>query len=434
MLMSTGPVNRPSARASFGRLCCLGLLWLAATLHAAGPETGASRALAGADVALVRGAAAPFSNPANLAWSPRGAVDVLLFGITADLDNNAFSYSTYRKYNGTYLDEGDKTDLLEMISEDGLILHGGASLHPIAVSFGSFAVSVSGLGSARSSVAQDIFTLLLRGNEVGREYLFKPASGRALAAADYAFSAAHAFRLAGVSGPQLAVGMNLHYLHGYLNGETRRMQARALTEFSSIRGDGSALVRHARDGDGLAVDLGLSGRLSKSWYLSLTAQNLAAQIRWVRETRATMADFNLDATNVEKILRDDVDMDEVVVHQDTTMYIPPYVTRIPVVFALGAGFERNRLRAAMAYRVGVARSALTSTVGELSFGAEYRPLAFLPLRLGLGLGGAERLLFCYGFGLQVRSFRWDWGFQQAGAVLLNRMRGWGLATNLAFRL
>ncbi|MBN2356190.1 hypothetical protein JXO59_08755 [candidate division KSB1 bacterium] len=403
----------------------------ATPIQGAGPTTGASMAVAGAYRCFAAGAEAPFFNPANLALHDAHRWGIHFLGIGASVDNSAFSIASYSQYNGRYWDEADKAALLNRIPAEGLILNGHSAMQPLSVRYGPVAFSTGFVAAARGSIAKDIFTLLLQGNELGYEYKFRPATAEAIVMTSYTFSYATSFLAEKSYLQRLAVGINVKYLYGHFYGRTNHMQARACTEFTALRADGVAQMRAARGGNGFSFDLGLTGELSDSWRTTLTLENIGAQIRWHKQTEGLRADFVLDDTNVDEIIQADKEWEDVVTHRDTTYAIAAFTTHLPMVVNLGAMYHKRRWAIAAEYSVGVRSSAMSSTRGRLALGGEYRPWTFLPLRLGLSVGGESKFLFAYGLGLRIKAFSWHLGAQHVGGVIPSQSRGLGFASNFS---
>lgn len=409
-------------------LCCVYLLGINAKFSAV--LGGVGRSMMGSFSMLV--SAENFSsNPIYWGFHDSTNFSIHFLGISSYWGNNSFNLRDYLHYNGAYLKENDKKNILQQIPAVGLIFNSQLAVQPISVHYGPVAFSTSVIASAEGVVAEDIFSLLLFGNQVGYEYHFRPAKAEAIFFTGYSLSGAHTFRFSNFYLPRLTVCLKGNYLRGHFYAQTKKMQARALTEFTSIRADGQAYLRYAKGGDGFSFDWGMVGEISDHWRTFFMMEHLGAQVRWSRQPKMMYTTFILDGTNIDEILQTDRQWDEVVVHSDSSYHIHPFTSRIPLVLRLAGQYQRGRFAAWGEYGIGLRESALTTNRGRLALGGEYRPWRFLPLRLGLALGGKTKFMFSYGFGLRIGAFAYDLALQQIGGILPTQLRGIGLVSGFS---
>ena len=76
--------------------------------------------IAGAYGAMARGAESIYWNPANLALSDGPRLSLPGLGMSFILENNSISISDYNKYNGDFISDSDKSDILNDIDAGGL--------------------------------------------------------------------------------------------------------------------------------------------------------------------------------------------------------------------------------------------------------------------------------------------------------------------------
>src|SRR5690606_11461184 len=104
------------------------------------------------------------------------------------LADNAFGLEEYRRYNGAYLDQAAKRDILSAVTGRGLLARAGVTARPLAIAVGPAALSWQTRAMTRFSLADELFRLLLEGNEVDKTYDFVPAGGRAMLLSDLTLS------------------------------------------------------------------------------------------------------------------------------------------------------------------------------------------------------------------------------------------------------
>ncbi len=412
-------------------LCVLGLLVSYLPFSFATPVADMGQNLSRCNYPTNVGAESPYANPAYLAFYDSLRFGIQFLGIGISLHNNTFSLKDYSQYNGAYLNENDKRKILKLMPTAGWMVNGQTAIHPVRFRYGPVAFSVSTIAAAEGTIAEDLFSLLLFGNQEGYAYRFRPAKMEALFFSRYSFSFAKSFRLDKPYSRRLAVGLNANYLHGHFYGQSQKMHARALTEITFIRGDGHAYFRYAEGGRGFSFDLGLSDEISANWQAYLNIENIGAQVRWTKQPKRIHANFILEDTNIDEIFQSENDWEEVIVHSDSSYRIAPFTSRIPLRLTLGGYYHKGKFAACAEYGLGMRQSAITSTRGRLAVNGEYSPWPLLPLRLGLALGGKPGCLFSYGFGIRSRNFNYDVALQQIGSVLPTRIRGLGFVSGFS---
>ncbi len=409
----------------------LTVILLALTTAAFGQ--GRSAGMHGAYATLAEGAEAPFHNPANLAFNNSHAVSLSLFGVSGWLDDNAFGLADYRRYNGAFLDAAAKSDLLAAVAGEGLVTRAGIVVRPMSLSVGPAALSLQTRAFSRFSLAEELFSLLLNGNEVDRAYNFAPAHGRATVLSDVSLSYGYSppYTLRGLH--SLSFGVNAHYFIGSYYGEVEQMRARALTGLATAQADGLAAMRTARGGRGWGLDLGFTAVVTPRLRLGLVAENLVTDLRWGKQCERLQADFTLHATNIDRIMEDDLDLEDVVLHSDTTLAIPAFSTRLPRRWHLAGSWQEKRYALSAEWTGGDADAAMLGG-SQLAVGGEYAPWGFLRLRAGAGYARQTRWSSALGLGLLFLGGRWDVAWQGVGSLDPSQVRGGVLATSLYFQL
>jgi hypothetical protein len=76
-----------------------------------------------------------------------------------------------------------------------------------------------------------------------------------------------------------------------------------------------------------------------------------------------------------------------------------------------------------------------TTKPRFSFGAEYKPLKWLPIRTGLSVGGTDRVNMGFGFGFLLGSFDMEFATENFGAVFTpNDFRRFSFAMGMRVRI
>ncbi len=392
-----------------------------------------STAMAGAYNGLALGAEAPFVNPANLSLKTESPFSMTFLGIGLNAVNNSFSKSYYDRYNGAHLDQAAKNDILGAISENGLRMNSAAEVQALGIGYGPWAFSVSAIGGAESTLAREIFDLVLNGNQENRPYSFKPATAEGFGLAAFAFSYGKAIKMPMSEIDQFGVGATLKYYRGIFYGKILHAQARVLTEFSAAEAEGSVEIRQAGGGNGFGLDLGATATMWKRWRASFTLYNLVSTVSWNKDAEAVLTDFELYSTNVDKLNSFEGEVDSVLVSNDTTRSISAFSTSVPTILRLGILRTFGEWLLAAEWEQGFGDGALSTKTPLFAIGGEYRPWRVLRLRMGTSFGGRQGFTIAYGLGLAFGPVRWDLAGVNYGGFLASVSRGIGLATSISLR-
>ncbi len=410
------------------------LLLVSTALHAgAGVSNPRAMAMAGAFGGIGLGAEAVLANPANLSLANANRLTISLLQMGAFAANNSFNKAHYNRYNGAFLDSSAKVDILNAIPGKGLQVLGRTDLQPLAVSYGPFAFSILFQAGANSRMDKQVAELLLLGNELNRIYSLQPFSGRGMAATSYIVSYGYAVPFSSAKVQHLGVGINLKYVRGHYYSVVDKMDMTTVTSFISTTAQGAAKLRTAEGGNGFGADLGVTTTFFERWRAFLVLENLLGHMRWQRNPEEITADFVLTENTVERIFDQDLEFDDVVLSNDTTLAIGAFSSRMPMVFRLGLVRGFKNVFIAAEFEKCTTASAWMSEKPLYRMGVEYQPTAVVRLRSGLHLGGDLPATWACGLGFQFGALRWDIGWQSVAGLGPNHLKGMGLATGFYFR-
>lgn len=393
-----------------------------------GISNARSVAMGGAYTALARGVEAPSWNPANLALPSRKKVQINLFSVGLGFHNNSFSKSQYDIYNGSFLTDENKQDILGSIPAQGLQWRLDTEVQALGIGIGAFAFSATGLGSSDFILSKDVVDLLLNGNELDRVYDVGNTDGEGWAVSSFGLSTALPLSIPLFK--KFAVGASLKYLRGHAYGKVQEAESSLFTDFEGIHGNGRIVIDRALGGSGLAIDIGAAAQLNKNISISLGATNLINYLNWSNETKRFTYTFTADSITVQRI--ENTDLDSVFIDSEETVDIALFTDNLPAELRLGFAHTTPLLTVAVDYKQGLKEAAGVSTTPELAFGTELRLLSFLPLRAGFSIGGNQGFSTAAGFALDFSIFSWD--FAVASRRGLFSGKGIGLAFGWMFRL
>lgn len=387
--------------------------------------------MGGAISALARGAEAPAYNPANLAYRLPHSWSFSVLGVGGFIANNSFSIEHYNRYNGKFLTEKDKEEILSHLKNHTLLFDSKGHAQALSLAYKNFAFSLSWLAGARGDIAKEIFELGLMGNELDRQYDFNPISGQVLSARVMSLSAALPLKMPFENIDTFAFGLSLSYISGLSYGNVNESIAQSLTGLTSTQARGSMIVQSARGGHGYGFNLGMAMAIDQSWYLSVCMENMISTVTWNRDPELTISRFELVDNRFSDLFTENKNIDSVFVSSDTTYSIAPFTYDLPSVLRLGAAYEINNATLAFEIVQGFKESAWSERQMRFSLGAEYKPFSWLDLRSGF-LRQEHIWAMSYGTGFYLGSLRWDLALKSFGHVLPGQGTGLGAAMGFQF--
>ncbi len=373
------------------------------------------------------------ANPAQLALRGEQRWKLSLMQIGGLAANDALRKDHYDRYNGAFLDDAAKKDLLNAIPVTGLDFYGCVEAQPLALQYGSFAFSMQLTAAANGRLAKETLELLLYGNALDRVFHFKPLAGDALVVSSYAFSFGRSLPCPRSVVQHLGAGVSVKYLRGHVLEQIKDIDAETVTRFTSLAAKGTAHWRRAQGGDGLGVDVGLTATILQHWRASLVVENAFGRITWNRTPEDGHAEFKVVSSTVERIVSDDLDFDEVVLTQDTTRAIAAFAEQLPMLMRLGFGREFKDWRVAVELFRSSRKSAWAGDQTALAAGVEYRAARMVHLRAGARLGDHLSPAFTAGLGLALGPMRWDVAVMPFAGLVPAQLKGVGLATGMTLQ-
>ncbi len=381
-----------------------------------------SVAMSGSHLTLAQGHAAVGVNPANLGLDDRPSWSLGLFGIGSVVHNNAFSLNDYKTYNGAHLSTQDKYDILDKIPDEGLEFKGNSAASVLGLSFGPFAFSTSLEAGGHGIISKDLVDLALFGNRVGETVSVTDADADAVAHVDFNLSYGRTLR--SFQWGDLSAGVNLKYIYGVAFVEATEVEAQATTLTTGIRGDGSAIIRTAEGGSGFGLDLGTSAQFRDRWRFAAAIENLVSNINWSKNTEETEYVFEAQSMTAET-----VDDDSLVVSDEIEREIGSFSTSLAPKLTLGAAYLLPKITIETDLKFGLRDKFGVTTTPELSTGAEYSGLGFMPLRAGIAFGGFDGTSVSLGAGLKMSSFHIDFAWASTGTLMPGGGKGISLAVS-----
>jgi hypothetical protein len=176
-------------------------------------------------------------------------------------------------------------------------------------------------------------------------------------------------------------------------------------------------------GTGIGIDLGVNGEVMRGVRAGLSVIDIGS-INWTANTKQLIATTAIHMTNPTS--SDQTDSLKTAFKGKDTL-ADAFSTPLPTCLRLGAAIQVDNLPfiswfpgqwlIACEYLQGFNDSPGNSKRARFSFGTEYRPVSFLPLRTGVSFGGIDRFNWAGGFGLDFGVLNWNFGTENIGLIL-----------------
>ena len=393
--------------------------------------------------ACARGLDAIGINPARLSGPENTLITISLlpFGMNAGTD--FLTYDLYTEYFtgvatdsgrvGRYLTDADKRTILDAF--DGGLGSGTLELETralgLALDFddvGIFAFTMTDRVAAFGRLPQEYLRFVFYGNAPGSLYDFGETSVKAAWTREYSLTYARSLPALPFIASSTA-GVSIKLVQGFSYFAVERFNSVLATsadgvldgtvDFWSRRAGLDPAVDRmtpfpAPAGKGIAFDMGLAAAVNDILRAGLSVTDIGS-ISWTGGVRQTVASGVIHLDNpLDEAQRDSVE-DAL---RGNEREGSGFSTSLPTTLRLGVAVELHRittlrsliygeLLVAADYTQGLVDAPGTSTTGRFSFGLQYAPWKFLPLRAGASFWGAEGSSLAFGFGLRLGAFELD---------------------------
>jgi hypothetical protein len=386
--------------------------------------------LAGAYTALARGVHAPAWNPANLGLPDNPKFTFTFIGLDVNVANNSFSQGTLKKYSGQHLYPQDINDILDCIPDDGLDLDVYALARGLSFSSGRFALTFEMITDAMIRIDKELFELIFKGNEIDKSYLFENMDGNMWGVASIGFSYAHPVQVDFAEA--FSVGGTFKLLYGGAYGQVDDAMFAVQTERFGFNLDGRYKTTFSQGSMGWGTNLGVAAQIDEKWTVSAGFNNLLGSIPWDKDVKNSEGYFNGDSLTVMAI-SDDKDED-VLADSNWTETGGSFSKNLPTVFRAGCAYQEGNTLLVADYTQGFQNTAIVSKTPRLSLGTEWQGVSWLPLRMGVVLGGRTGFGTSLGFGLHPGGFVFDVGMLFRGFLIPDTMKGFACGLDLGLSM
>jgi hypothetical protein len=372
--------------------------------------------------ALARGPHAAEWNPANLGLPDNPGFGISIVSLGAGVGNNSFSISTYNKYaTDKYWDKNEIDGLLNDVPDDGLGIDALVDARVLSFSAGRFAFSAGVKGGGAAFLDKTILEIPLKGTEVGKTYHFDEMNATTLAVGSVKLSYGAPVKVSFAD--DFAVGGSVHFDFGGAYGrvDSSKMALEIGTYGFNI--DGKYAATAAPSGKGWGIDVGAAAKIGKKWTVSLGILNLAGSVKWNKNVKEYFGYVRGDSISVLDFTKDEKEQKDLVQDSSWTVDGKPFSKNVPAELHAGGLYEEGPYVLTADYVQGFRSQGWVTTKPRFAFGTEWRKVKWLPLRMGVVVGGRIGFGTSFGFGLRPGKFVLDFGVMNRGFILPNSSKG-----------
>jgi hypothetical protein len=381
--------------------------------------------MGGAYTALARGVHAATWNPANLGLPDNSKFSFTFISLGAGVWNNSFSKSMYDKYivgdgeGSVHWTQEDIEDILGHIPDGGLGLNVGTSVRAFSFSVGRLALSFGVEAGGFLQLDKTLFDFILAGNELGKEYHLGVNKNEALGVGIASVSWGQPIRVSFADAFSVGGTMRLLWGGAYANAAKGTLSF-TTTEFGFDLDTEYEAAFGCLGSFGFGFDLGTAAQFGQRWTVSFGLANVLGSVSYTMDD-STKAVGYFRGTGLTVY---DIADDENVMEDSTWTEIPEKISaRLPMMLRLGASYETGPFLFTADYSQGFQEKAFVGTMPRFALGAEWRGLSWLPLRIGVAMGGRIGLGTSFGFGIRPGGFVLDVGVMNRGFVLPKSSKG-----------
>lgn len=389
--------------------------------------TGRPMMFAGSYMMRAHGSEANYWNPALLSFDRRDFWWPLLdTGML--MSNNTFDLDFYNRIMEKGQISKEDKDLLIKKMEGSLRLNMLSQTSLLGFNLGGVALSSSFHSYNKAALSENYLKLLLYGNEED-EYLFsnKHNNLASLSFADVTVGMGDLRLPLPEEYPQIKFGWSASFLLGLHEMKTTRFDGVLRSDFDGLHLDQDIVLRKGLGGFGFKGMIGFAGNVAENLEVGLTLDNILGNIQWVLGKEETHYRVIADSVYI-------ADLENAYFSTEQEDFkIESYNTRFPMELGLGALYDAKMVSLSADFRQGFGESPLTSKTPSFSFGAEFKQLDFMPIRIGFSTGNSiAPWRVAYSLGFRVKPVELSLGMQSIQS-LFPGYKTKGLSFGLSFR-
>jgi len=356
--------------------------------------------------------------------------------------------------NARYLTEKDKQDFKDLFKGGGSIFFDfGYNLltasYKVSPEIGSFAFSIRDAGGIDMVIPEAIPDLLFTGSVLNKDYVFNQSKLQSSFMRYYSLSYAREFKeFQQTFFDKIAAGFTVKLVHGYYYSGADRFETNLkLSDRAEITGKADMVLHSAFSdnfgvkydfdstknlkgspslfpspaGTGLGFDIGFSALYKSNMLFSIAITDIGT-VKWDKNAAEYVASANIDFNDLTDSKQLDSLSDQL---KGKGRYISSFTSKLPTALRLGFAYfldeQENpipgRLKVNADFNQGFNNSPGNSVIGRFSFGAEWKPMDWVPyIRTGFSFGGINKFGWAFGLGFNTKVLQIDIATSDMGAA------------------
>lgn len=403
-------------------------------------------------------------NPANLMQSEDRHFEINtifpLPEIRATAGTSFFTFKDLNYYfggvdgNARYLTETDKQNFKNLFKGGGNIFFDfGYNLltasYKVSPTVGSFAFSIRDAGGIDMVIPEAIPEILFSGSVLNKDYVFNQSKLKSSFMRYYSLSYARELNeIKQTFFDRIAAGISIKLVHGYYYSGVERFETKlhlndraeisgkadmilhsafsdnfgVKYDFDSTKSDkGSASLFPSPAGTGVGFDIGFSALYKGNMLFSIAVTDIGS-VKWDKNAAEYVASADLDFKDFSDSKQLDSLSDQL---KGKGRYINSFTTKLPTALRLGFMYYLNEetnpipgtLKVSADFNQGFNDAPGNSVIGRFSFGAEWKPMNWIPfIRTGFSFGGLNKFGWAFGLGFNMNAVQIDIATSQMNAM------------------
>ena len=411
-------------------------------------------ALAGATTTIAEGIYAVGYNPALIAYQVDKPFMMQFGGIDFGMANNYLSMAAMQSLSGSFLDEDEKTLIINRLERNGGLafnVNGLFAIPGINYASGNMALTANFLYMGSYSIPAGLARLMLEGNANNPE-IDMTIGYEIMGINEMSFSFAVPYE-------SFALGFSLKYLQGvfYFGIDPDSSNANFVTTPTAVYGSGSYYLRQGIGGAGYALDIGVATKEYNGFRFGVSLINALGTIGWnkpsflkdilagkdnefgndddlyhmtwdgqaLKDSDAILYTYTIDSIRADNLSGESLfsSSSEIKSNVDENGKPKEFNIRYPSILRFGVSYKKNDLLITSDLTTGFENRLYAHSRWRWAIGTEILRFPNWPFRIGFAWEGMDRTELGMGLGFHGGPTLIDFGFSFRNGMWVHSMKG-----------
>ena len=410
--------------------------------------------LVGATTTIAEGIYAVGYNPALIAYQVDKPFMMQLGGIDFGMANNYLSMAAMQSLSGSFLDEDEKTLIINRLERNGGLafnVNGLFAIPGINYASGNMAFTANFLYMGSYSIPAGLARLMLEGNANNPE-IDMTIGYEIMGINEMSFSFAVPYE-------SFALGFSLKYLQGlfYFGIDPDSSNANFVTTPTAVYGSGSYYLRQGIGGAGYALDIGVATKEYNGFRFGVSLINALGTIGWnkpsfikdilagkdnefgndddlyhmtwdgqaLKDSDAILYTYTIDSIRADNLSGESLfsSSSEIKSNVDENGKPKEFNIRYPSILRFGVSYKKNDLLITSDLTTGFENRLYAHSRWRWAIGTEILRFPNWPFRIGFAWEGMDRTELGMGLGFHGGPTLIDFGFSFRNGMWVHSMKG-----------